>query len=158
VAVDVNAFRTYVVARLLDFFRAGTPWHRGLWTTGLVLSLRETTEAAEAVQAGVLHEATLRNLAESVKRLAGRDLGTGSAAQQGLLHRCLQTELRAGGVDYRLLRQITKDIEAHYLDRWAAALADSGSLLGPERTARSIAAHLLDTGLSPDFLYRLVGS
>jgi hypothetical protein len=152
VPLDVNAFKTYVAARLQDFFRPGTPWHRGLWTTGLVLSLRETAEAAEAVQAGVLSRAALRDLAETVKRLAGRDPGTGPASQQKLLQDCLQSELRSGGVDHRLLCQITQDVETHYLDRWSTVLTDSGSLPGPERTARSIASHLLDAGLSPDFL------
>lgn len=39
---------------------AKTPWHRGLWTPGTVLSLKEVLEASEAVQAGVLSGGSFR--------------------------------------------------------------------------------------------------
>ena len=55
--IDVNdQYATHVTARLIDFYGAATPWHRGLWTVGLVLTLRELLEASEAVRSGVLHQ------------------------------------------------------------------------------------------------------
>ena len=52
--IDVNQqYDMHVAARLLEFFGASTPWHRNLWTVGLVLTLKELLEVTEAVRGGV---------------------------------------------------------------------------------------------------------
>jgi hypothetical protein len=56
---------------------AKTPWHRGLWTPGTVLSLKEVLEASEAVQAGVLSDGSLRNLVAGTSALIGPDQALG---------------------------------------------------------------------------------
>lgn len=82
--IDVNqTYETHVAARLLDFFGAATPWHRGLWTLGLVLTLKELLEATEAVRGAILHQPAAQDLARSAMSLAGRDPGVGGPQQLG---------------------------------------------------------------------------
>jgi len=152
--VDVDLFQKHVSARLSDFVDRRTPWHRRLWGHGLVLTLKEILEASEAVSVGVLSEAALRYLISTALKLMGPDPGVGPPQQKNLLQQTLKTELRFRGLDYVTLAQLTRDIEENYLNRWAAALKTPQTAPGPERTARSIASHLLDVGLSFDFLQR----
>ncbi|HEY8505918.1 MAG TPA: hypothetical protein VIL46_15140 [Gemmataceae bacterium] len=71
-----------------------------------------------------------------------------------MLQQALRGDLAAGGHGYLLLGQLVASIEERYLKRWAEAVASPTFQLGTERTARAIAAHLLDSGLSPDYLHR----
>jgi hypothetical protein len=151
---DVELFQNHVGARLSEFFNRRTPWHRGLWSPGLALTLKETLEASEAASSGVLSEAALHYLVSTAIRLIGQDPGAGSARQKRLLQQSLKAGLRFRGVDYRTIEQLVRDIEDNYLDRWATALADPATCPGPERAARAVASHLLDAGLSFDFLQR----
>ncbi len=61
--------------------------------------------------------------------------------------------LRYDGLDYHTVSHIAEDLESHYLQRWADAIrgANPPKL---ERTARSIAAYLLDLGFGPNYLHR----
>src|SRR5205809_5820626 len=120
--LDVNPFVRHVAARLLDFFNSMTPWHRWLWVTGLVLTLKEILEAAEAVQARALSKPALRELCETAIRLTRLDPGVGSDNQRALLIQCLKTELSLNGYEFLMVRQLTQDIERNYLERWAAGL------------------------------------
>ena len=144
----------YIAARILDFFGLTTPWQRGLWCTGLVLTLKELLEASEAVRARVLHEEALRYLAAEAAKLAGIDPGSGDKQQKKLIQKCLTRDLSYGGLDWLTLSKITEDLERQYLERWTLALKDANSPLSPERAARLIAAHLLDAGFSSEFLQR----
>jgi hypothetical protein len=153
--IDVNdQYERQVAARLLDFCRMATPWHRGLWGLGLVLTLKEILEASEAVRSGILHPPALGDLARSAMALAGRDPGVGSAQQLAVLENALRSEIRFAGMEYRVLEQLVADIEPMYLKRWAAALRNAAARPKPERTARGIAGYLLDAGFSADFLHR----
>jgi hypothetical protein len=152
--LHVNAFQRHVAARLLDFFNWVTPWHRWLWSPGVVLTLKEVLEASEAVHVGVLSEGALRNLLNTAVTLAGPDPGTGTAEQKRLLQQSLKSDFEFRGLDYLTVQQITEDIEGNYLGRWAIALNETGESPDPERTARAISSHLLDAGLSSDFLHR----
>lgn len=65
----------------------------------------------------------------------------------------LTGRLRYDGLDFHTVNHIAEDLECHYLHHWAEAIR------GPnppklERTARSIAAHLLDLGFGPNYLHR----
>jgi hypothetical protein len=152
--IDVNQqYEMHVAERLLEFFGAATAWHRNLWTVGLVLTLKELLEAAEAVRGGVLFQNSIETLARSAMALAGRDPGAGDCAQLGVLQAALRSEIRHHGMEYRVLEQLIADIEPKYLARWAAAL-NGPTVPKPERTARAIAGHLLDAGFTGDFLHR----
>ena len=151
----VNGFDGHVAARLLDFFGQATPWHRRLWNPGLVLTLRETLEASEAVRFAVLSKSSLQLLCNSTMKLAGVDPGAGSSKQKSLLQQCLQARFQHGGrLDHEIVQQVTRDISENYLARWARSLGDAKCRPHPERTARSIASHLLDAGFSSDYLHR----
>lgn len=149
----VNDFEQYVGARLLDLFAASTPWHRGLWNSGLCLTLREVLEASEAVRAGVLNEASLAVLANSAQILAGTDPGAGTVPERQTVQAALRAKPRFGGLDYHTIAQHEEACRRTYLNRWALALK-APQRPGPERTARLIASHLLDIGYSADYLHR----
>lgn len=152
--IDVNEqYEVHVAARLLDFFGDATPWHRNLWTLGLVLTLKELLEATKAVREAILHERSMQDLARSAMSLAGRDPGVGGPQQLGALQSALRSDLRYLGMDYRVVEQLVADIEPKYLGRWAAVLR-TATRPQPERAARAIAGHLLDAGFSAGFLHR----
>ena len=152
--IAVNPYEQHVATSLLDFFAWRTPWQRRLWAVGLVLGLREVLEACEAHQNSVLSERALKGLCHTVEVTAGHDPGVGSPEQCRLLQSTLRRAPKPGGVDFRLLKQILERIEAAYLKRWAQSIADETNRPGPERTARAISAHLLDSGFSATYLHR----
>ena len=159
----VNPFESLVAARLQEFFDARAPWHRRLWATGLILTLRETLEASEMVAAKILYQNSVRALADTAIVLAGTDLGVasgdpgvGTPAYKRKLHKLLLTDLLSGSIEYLELNQVVKDLESRYLQSWSVAVAERAAgtrTLKAERTARAIGAHLLDIGLSAEFLY-----
>lgn len=152
--LDVNAFNSHVAARILDFCQSATQWHRRLWSLGLSLTLSEILEASEACQTGTLSSESLKTLATSVMALAGPDPGTGDDAQKQLLQQVLKSDLNFWGLDYYTVRDISIDIQRNYLIRLANAVEQPNHTLRPERLARAICTHLLDTGFSPDYLHR----
>lgn len=161
--LTVNPFESLVAARLLEFFDIRTPWHRRLWATGLILTLRETLEASDMVAAKVLYQNSVKALADTAIVLAGidpgvtsGDRGVGTSAYKKKLHKLLLSDLLTGSIQYLELAQIIADLECRYLRNWSAALqANAGGTvtLKAERTARAIASHLLDLGLSAEFLF-----
>lgn len=151
--LESKDFSQLVAGRLLDFFGQSTPWYRGLWEVGLALSLREVQEASEAVQAGVLGQPALAWLLGDIQKHAGLDTGLEAPVRQAL-QRIFKSDLVFRSADWHSLDLLTTQIEATYLERWAEALRAGDASLKPERTARAIAAHLLDVGFSPEFLHR----
>jgi hypothetical protein len=153
VLVPVKPDEEVIAARLLEFLAAATPWHRRLWNTSLLLGLREVLEAAEAARASVLSEESVKATASTCVRLAGLDPGLGGEQAVRTLQHALTGRLRYDGLDYHTVSHIAEDLESHYLQRWADAIrgANPPKL---ERTARSIAAHLLDLGFGPNYLHR----
>jgi hypothetical protein len=146
-------FSLHVVARLLDFFDDRAHWQRRLWNVGLVLSLREVLEAAEE-QDRALSAQAVSWLAKSVKARAAHDPGAGSELQAKAIARYLDSDLAADGLAYRAVGVALADIESTYLARWAETLRRSDSPPNRERTARAIASHLVDAGLTPRYLHR----
>ena len=157
--LNVNALEKHVVARLLDFFDSKSPWHRGLWNSGTILSIRETLQAAEAVADKILSNGSIHNVAGWTSALVGRDFGIGDDAKKRQLQAALRTDQKNGGItfggaQYHALRLLADEVGPEYLERWAQTLATAGHSAAPERTARAIGAHLLDHGFSSDFLHR----
>lgn len=149
----VNSYDQHVGARILDFFHSRTPWHRGLWNVGLVVTLAEVLEASEAVRAGVLSEEALAYLVSTAQRQVGFDPGAGGASERPVLQAALKSKLRPHGLDYHTVAQLLDTARASYFARWSRSLAGPNPPRA-ERTARAIASHLLDVGFSPDFLHR----
>src|SRR5664279_5088724 len=149
-----DLFDAHVGARLLDF---RTPWPRRLWSSGIVLTLKEILGTSEMVSQGVLYQPVLKDIASTAVELAGRDPGVGDSAAHKKLHELLKGDLKFGSADYLQLKELTTDIENDYLRRWAAARSASKVTpdpnLKPERTARAVCAHLLDAEFSSEFLF-----
>src|SRR5437868_14233604 len=139
--LNANGFDQHVAARLLDFFGAKTPWHRTLWTSSTVLVLKEVLEASAAIQAGVLKDASLRNLSSSALSLTGPDPGVGGGEQTRTLHNALKSELRFNGAEFHVVKALLATIETQYLHLLAQAVRQNPRI-GPERVARYIAAHM----------------
>lgn len=157
--LNVNAFDQHVVARLLDFFDSKTPWQRGLWTPGVALTLQELLQTSEAAAAGIITSASLHNLAGYAIALVGRDPAFGDVNQRKAIQNTLRTDPKNGGVhfngvDYKKIAHWVNDLGQEYLRRWATVLQAAPAEIGPERTARAIASHLLDSGFSSDYLHR----
>jgi hypothetical protein len=141
-------------ARLMDFSVRDMPWNRRLWSPGTVLSLRELLEAGPWVDAQVLSPAALQWLCGDLERLAGDDAGIGGQEVRRHLRDTLHADLSEHSRYRRRLRDLISLVEESYLTRWAAAL-DSGRGVTAERLARAVAAHLLDSGYSMNFLDRV---
>jgi hypothetical protein len=150
----VDPFEAHVAARLLDFFGGSTPWYRRLWCPSVALTLKEILEASHAMRAGILSEETFATAVQSATLLAGPDPGVGSKEEKrALQHALAKKSIVPDGVDYATVRLAADAVEANYFRNWSAALA-KGDHPGPERTARSIASHLLDSGFSANHLHR----
>jgi hypothetical protein len=152
----VNTFDSLVAARLLEFFDIRAPWHRRLWATGLLLTLREILEASEMVAGKVLFQNSVKALADTAIILAGIDPGVGSSPYKKKLHDLLRSDLQFKSIEYLELVQLAADIEDRYLQSWRSALsahALTPGTLKAERTARAIGSHLLDLGFSAEFLF-----
>ena len=150
----VDAFGAHVVARLLDFFGVPTPWYRRLWCPGAVLSLKEVMEASHAIRAGILSEDTFGSVVRSATVLTGPDPGVGTKTAKRALQQALdKRNIVPDGVDFASVKLAAEAAEASYLQNWSTSLAH-GDHPGPERTARSIASHLLDSGFSLNHLHR----
>lgn len=53
---SVNPLERVAVARLLEFLSNRTPWHRSLWSIGVVLAMDELFESCSALRQGHLSE------------------------------------------------------------------------------------------------------
>ena len=147
----VNPADAITAARLVELLDPSTPWNRSLWSLSTVLTLREILEAAEANRAGMLSEESVKRLAQVALRLAGKDSGV-VKGEKHVLNEALKAAPPYDGLNYHTVAQLAETINANYLPRWAAAFGGS-TPLQPERSARSLAAHLLDLGFSEEYLH-----
>jgi hypothetical protein len=139
--------------RLLDFFDFRTGWTRRLWNIGVTLTLEEALEAVAAVRAGVLSDDSLGFLMSQAHKTVGTDPGVGTPEERRSLQAALKPRIRLDGLEYHVIHRQTASVRRDYLRRWAAVLRNADHPRA-ERTARSIASHLLDIGYSSDFLHR----
>lgn len=156
----VNICEQLICARVLDFFSSRTHWNRGLWNVGTILAIREVLEAAEAQRDGHLSEKTIKGVITTAIRLAQQDPGMGTAQERATLLGLLtingepRDELQFQGLEYEAITEIVNQSAGTYLQRWSEAFAAGQQLPLPERTARAVAAHMLDAGFHSDFLHR----
>ncbi len=101
--IAVNPFDHRVTAILLDFFGRPTPWQRRLWAVGLGLGLSEVLEGCEALQAGVLHEKSLKYLCHTVELTGCWDPGVRGNEQHRGPQKLLRNPPRPEGVYLLLL-------------------------------------------------------
>ena len=143
-----------VCSRLRDFLAHNAPWHRRLWGIGTVLGLREVLEYADGCLTGRSRSTEgLCFVVGSTRREVGRDTGVAPLADE------LDNLLRQFRVNspkdlnrhaYDQLEQLVRRADGEYLKRWR----DAPDGVPVEFVSRSLAAHLLDSGLSSEHLYR----
>lgn len=149
----VDAFGRQVVSRLLDFFSDGTPWYRRLWSSSALLALEEVLEASHAVRAGIVSEDLFGAAVAVALSLVGPDPGVGSKEAKKALQQALKKTLVPDGVDFHVVKAAAERCRNAYLRLWRDSVA-TAPYPGAERTARAIAAHLLDAGFSLRHLHR----
>ena len=138
-------------ARLVELLDPSTPWNRSLWSLSTVPTLREILEATEANRAGILSDESVKRLGQLSLRLIGKEPGVPEGEKQ-VLNDAIKSTPRHDGLAYHTIAQLAEALGTDYLLRWAAALT-ANPPPQPERSARSIAAHLLDDGFSGEFLH-----
>jgi len=142
----------YLRARLTDFFDPATSWERSLWTVGSIQCLVEVLEAARLTSAHGAAERTLREVRQSTRQVACADPGVGPSERRTEIRKLLDSDLHSASA-IEQLGHVTRLARRGYLERWRPVL-DEGASEGLERSARSIGAHLLDSGYSSDHLMR----
>lgn len=149
-------FATHVAVRLQDFFFETSPWQRRLWDAGTLSALKELLDASLWQSRNVLSAGSVSWLAKELEKIVGRDHGLGGREMKKKFTAELSTSVPYDSRHWRTLQQLTVQAERNYLSRWLEAI-DRPSAPGAERTARAIAGHLLDSGLSMPFLHAWVG-
>lgn len=152
--VPANDDERIIAARLLDFFGRTTPWHRGLWNPGLILTLRELLEASEAVSDQILNRKAPNVIKSTCLQLLAGEPENVRGSRMTALRSRLSKSLDYDGLEYHALRMLTDQVESAYLLHWADAFRTGDHGKSAERAARSIAAHLLDCGFSANYLHR----
>ena len=149
----VDPYDKETAVRLLDFFGSGSPWQRRLWSSGVVLTLKEVLEASQAMRQGVLSSETFGDLTAYAAKLAGLDPGIGGPQIKQTLQHALKKSMVPDGADYSTVDLILKSTETKYLSNVRAEIA-AGQKPKIERLARCIASRLLDSGYSAERLHR----
>jgi len=148
------AYFDLVCSRLRDFFADRAPWHRRLWSIGIVLGLQEALEYADDCMAGrASNTEGLKFVVGTARRVVDRDPGVAHMASEidGLLGRLevkSPKDVSRGLCDE--LGHLAHRARDDYLNQWVNAPAD----LPVEFAARAIASHLLDMGFSSTHLHR----
>ncbi|MDW3689037.1 integrase [Cupriavidus sp. CV2] len=148
--LPANPIDKTIVLRLLELLRTDVLWHRSLWGIGTVFSLDELLDASAALQSGTLSEASVRQMVVACKRLVGKDLVL-EKHEKSTLNELLKDVPRFDGLAYHSLREMRAKIAYNYLLRFRLGL-EAGTFDSVDRVARSIAAHLLDSGFSSTYL------
>lgn len=147
-------FDRQVAGRMLEYVERTSPWTRQLWTVSAITELKELLECSEAVISQTLSTSSLRYVRSTLPARIMRDPGFGSMQHRAALKALLpKDDLVAYGHDWHALSEATDRARAAYLDNWAAALIASEPV-SIERCAASIAAFLLDEGLSATWIHR----
>jgi hypothetical protein len=148
-----SPYSRHITTRLLDFTSAATPWPRRLWDVSSFLALEELYEAGTWVERKVLSQSAVDWQRHAMERALGDDPALGTSAYRRELQAVLRTTLTLAGDGRRKLRHLIDIGRPGYLNRWSACVAEPDAPR-PERVARAVAAHLLDSGHSLTGLQR----
>ena len=142
------------VARLWDFFNRHAPWHKALWSTGTILRLREVLEYAELTASKAFPtDEGLRYVTSAALDVVNVDAGLSDAVRAEIISRLDVTNLKKEAERAALTHAVDVACDG-YLKRWATAHGNPADPPRLELSARLIAAHMIDTGLSMDGLLR----
>ncbi|MEU4407527.1 hypothetical protein AB0F88_23630 [Streptosporangium sp. NPDC023963] len=118
-----------------------------------LLALEELHEAGIWVDRRVLSQGAVDWQRHTMERLLGNDPAMGSGTYRRELQECVKTTLTLASDGRRKLRHLIDIARPGYLDRWATRVAVDAPP-APERVARAVASHLLDSGHSLSGLQR----
>ena len=141
-----------VVARLFDFFGRRTPWHRRLWSPGLLSCLEEVEELSTIVQQIGQGADQVLGYRRYLAKEVGQDVGLAEPQRVQLIELLQQKQNLSPSAVLRL-RHLREQATISYLEHWNAAVT-GGAEVPVERIARSLASTLLDAGFSPSGLHR----
>lgn len=142
-----STYSRHVVARFGDFTNPRTPWSRRLWDVGSFLALEELYDAGLWLDRHVLGASAVRWLQHSLETQLGQDVAFGTQGLRRQLGQALRSDLAIRSDGRRRLRNVIDLGREGYVQRWASHAATTDPP-PPERVARSVAAHLLDSGHS----------
>lgn len=136
--------------RMRELCRAPTAWNRALWSVSTLTALSEVQEAATVRRDGILSDASLLNLQHTTAILIGKDPGAGDERSRKYLQAHLQGKsvVTPGSLASATIEQSIRDIESHYLLRWADRIDHGVSDTIIEQCARCVVSHLLNQGHS----------
>ena len=143
------------VRELLDY-RA--PWHRSLWSVGIILELREILEYAardSGRNAFAIGEEPFTQLRRNAAKRVERDAGIGDKQLRRRICNLLN-EKKFLQYQYHCLEYLIPEAQEGYLNRLAEA-ARTGQE-SQERIARHLAETLLDRGINPDKIHHWLTS
>ncbi|WP_175907405.1 MULTISPECIES: integrase [Burkholderia] len=149
----VNDPESIALARLIEFFSDRKHWYRSLWGIGTTLSMDELFEACTVMRHGHLSEGSVKRIASSLQKRVGMHPGF-TADEKQFLREQVQQVPRAEGVAHFAIRELAQRVSGDYLARWAGAVAQGD--FRAEHFARHVAAHLLDTGFSAQYLRTVI--
>lgn len=149
----VNSLEKTAVVRLLEFLSDRKPWYRCLWGIDVVLAMDELYEACAVVRQGHLSEAAIRRMASSIQKRVGVHPAFTESEKQ-FLRQQMQQVPRADSAAHFGIRELSVRVAADYLARWGRAVAAGKFTV--ERFARSVAAHLLDSGFAGQYLHDII--
>ncbi|WP_129042826.1 hypothetical protein [Micrococcus luteus] len=154
-SLDANPFDIQVIQRMLEFCEDGAHWSRRLWQSGTMLIARELVEAGDSSNAVSAHARHM--LRDELLERVTFDLGASSPGDRASTRKLIGGKpeaLMRPGYAWHLLEDWVRVTRGEYLSRWAKAVRDGVSLPSAETTARLIAAHLMDEGLSATYIHR----
>ncbi|MGX7676599.1 hypothetical protein [Plantactinospora sp. DSM 117369] len=139
---------------MIDFFTVdGMPWPRRLWDVGSILALEELWEAGFWQARRVLSPAACDWQRNELRRVIGPDVGLGERDLRREITTLLNSPLPDPSPARRRLAELIHHGRDGYVERWARAAArPAADRPKPERLARTVAAHLLDLGYTPEHL------
>ncbi|MES2160383.1 MAG: integrase [Pseudomonadota bacterium] len=149
----VNPRENIAVVRLLEFLAPYKAWNRSLWGIGVVLAMDELFEACVAMRQGHLSDGAIKRMAGSLQKRIGVHPAFLSAEKQFIREQLHQIP-RAEGAAHYGLRELSTRVTADYLGRWGRCVATNN--FSVEHFARSVAAHVLDAGLSGAYMHRFI--
>ncbi|GAB1823426.1 hypothetical protein [Herbidospora sp. RD11066] len=145
------------MARIRELLQSWRGWQRRAWDLGTILALREGVEAADWVGRHVLSPASLAWYSrESLLPRLKTDAAIGDGRVRAEFNKLLNQPINPATRSQRSLALLADLAEDGYLERWRDILVSGDFHV--ERAARCIAAHVLDVGLHPDFVWSQIST
>ncbi len=148
-------FDRRVVLRLLEFCEENASWSRRLWQSGTILIGRELAETCDPAFSA--SDLALKSLQDELRGRVAIDPGLGPRETRSETMKLVSgpaSGIVKPGHRWQALSYWIESARRRYLTRWADELALPPTIHGAEVTARLIASHALDEGISRHYLHK----